>query len=105
MFTALSPTSDMFRDNLNLHNYVAKALAQRVVEIIDPVLLHKGESHNRSQDLLHERSSIFQDCLETVYHIGLACSVEEPRRRMSIDKVATQLHSIKKKLFVASLLG
>jgi len=105
MFTGLSPTSDMFRDNLNIHNYVAEALAQRVVEIIDPVLLHEGESHSRSQDLLHERSNIFQECLETVYRIGLACSVEEPRRRMSIEKVATQLHSIRKKLFAASLLG
>ncbi|KAF8025177.1 hypothetical protein BT93_F2118 [Corymbia citriodora subsp. variegata] len=103
MFTGLSPTSDMFRDELNLHNYVAEALPQRAMEIIDPVLLHEGESHNSSQNSLHERN-ILLECLETIYRVGLACSVEEPRRRISIDKVATQLHSIRKKLFAASLL-
>ncbi|XP_039170617.1 probable LRR receptor-like serine/threonine-protein kinase At3g47570 [Eucalyptus grandis] len=104
MFTGLSPTSNMFRDNLNLHNYVAEALPQRAVEITDPVLLHEGYSHNSSQDSLHERNRIFQGCLETIYRIGLACSVEDPRRRMSIDRVATQLDSIRKKLFATSLL-
>ncbi|KAF7849490.1 hypothetical protein BT93_L0731 [Corymbia citriodora subsp. variegata] len=104
MFTGLSPTSDMFRDELNLRNYIAEALPQRAMEITDPVLLHEGESHNSFQDSLHERNHIFQECLETIYHVGLACSMEEPRRRMSIDKVATQLHLIRKKLFAASLL-
>ncbi|KAF8026672.1 hypothetical protein BT93_F3216 [Corymbia citriodora subsp. variegata] len=104
MFTGLSPTSDMFKDELNLHNYVAEALPQRAMEIIDPVLLHEGESHNSSQNSLHERNRILLECLETIYRVGLACSVEEPRRRISIDKVATQLHSIRKKLFAASLL-
>ncbi|KAK3427955.1 hypothetical protein EUGRSUZ_F04077 [Eucalyptus grandis] len=95
MFTGLSPTSNIFRDNSNLYNYVAESLPQQAMEITDPVLLHEGESHNGSQDLLHERYRIFQESLETIYHIGLACSVEEPRRRMSIDKVATQLHLIR----------
>ncbi|KAF8025181.1 hypothetical protein BT93_F2121 [Corymbia citriodora subsp. variegata] len=104
MFTGLSPTSDMFRDELNLRNYIAEALPQRAMEITDPVLLHEGESHNSFQDSLRERNRIFQECLETIYHVGLACSMEEPRRRMSIDKVANQLHLIRKKLFAASLL-
>ncbi|XP_048130140.1 probable LRR receptor-like serine/threonine-protein kinase At3g47570 [Rhodamnia argentea] len=106
MFTGLCPTSEMFRDNLNLHNYVAEALPQRAMEITDPVLLHeRGESHNSNEGSRHERSHIFQECLETVYRIGLACSMEEPRRRMSFDNVTAQLHSIRKKLFAASLLG
>ncbi|KAI3442580.1 uncharacterized protein J3R85_000791 [Psidium guajava] len=106
MFTGLSPTNDMFRDNLNLHSYVVEALPQRAMDITDPVLLHEGgESHNSSQDSLHERSRAFQECLGTIYGIGLACSMEERSRRMSIDKVATQLHSIKRKLFAASSLG
>ncbi|XP_039171191.1 probable LRR receptor-like serine/threonine-protein kinase At3g47570 [Eucalyptus grandis] len=105
MFTGLSPTSDMFRDNLSLHNYVDKALPLQAKEITDPVLFHEGEGHNSSQDLPHERNCILQECLETIYYIGLACSVEEPRRRMRINKVATQLHSIKKKLFAVSSLG
>ncbi|KAF8023158.1 hypothetical protein BT93_F0606 [Corymbia citriodora subsp. variegata] len=104
MFTGLSPTSDIFRDNLNLHNYVAEALPQQAVGITDPILLHQGESHDNSHDSLFKRNCIFQICLETIYRIGLACSVEEPGGRMSIDKVAAQLHLIRKKLFAARLL-
>ncbi|XP_048129453.1 probable LRR receptor-like serine/threonine-protein kinase At3g47570 [Rhodamnia argentea] len=105
MFTRLSPTSDMFRNNLNLHNYVAEAVPQRVMEITDPVLLCEGESHNSSQNSLQERNLIVQECLETIHRVGLACSMEEPRERMSIDKVATHLHSIRRKLFASALLG
>ncbi|XP_030442160.1 probable LRR receptor-like serine/threonine-protein kinase At3g47570 [Syzygium oleosum] len=105
IFTGLSPTSDIFRENLNLHNYVAEALPQHTMEITDPVLLHEQENCNNSQDSLHEKNRMFQESLETIYRIGLACSVEEPRRRMSIDKVATQLHLIREKLFEASSLG
>ncbi|KAF8023159.1 hypothetical protein BT93_F0607 [Corymbia citriodora subsp. variegata] len=104
MFTGLNPTSDIFRDNLNLHNYVAEALPEQAIAITDPVLLHQGERHDSSHDSLSERNCIFQKCLETVYRIGLACSVEEPSGRMNIDKVAAQLHLIRKKLFAARLL-
>ncbi|XP_056169587.1 probable LRR receptor-like serine/threonine-protein kinase At3g47570 [Syzygium oleosum] len=103
--SGLSPTSDIFGDNLNLHNYVAEALPQQAIMITNPMLLHQGESRDSSHDSLLERSRIFKKCLETVYHIGLACSVEEPIRRMTIDQVATQLHLIREKLFAASLVG
>ncbi|XP_010065068.2 probable LRR receptor-like serine/threonine-protein kinase At3g47570 [Eucalyptus grandis] len=105
MFIGLRPTSDTFRDNLNLHNYVVESLPQQAMEITDPVLLHEEEGHNGFRYSLHERNRIYQECLEMVYRIGLACSVEERRRRMSIDKVATQLHLIRQKLFAASFLG
>ncbi|XP_039170615.1 probable LRR receptor-like serine/threonine-protein kinase At3g47570 [Eucalyptus grandis] len=105
MFTGLSPTSDMLRENLSLHNYVDEALPLQAMEITDPGLFHEGESHSSSQDLLRERNHIFHECLETIYRIGLACSMEEPRRRVSMDKVATQLCLIRKKLFAASLVG
>ncbi|XP_030528571.2 probable LRR receptor-like serine/threonine-protein kinase At3g47570 isoform X1 [Rhodamnia argentea] len=102
MFTGLSPTDDTFIDNLTLHSFVTKALPERVLEITDSVLLHERASqlgpHSPRQQLF-DSNDIFQECPVTVYNIGVACSYEEPKRRMSISGVANQLHKIKEKLF------
>ncbi|CAL5414347.1 unnamed protein product [Camellia sinensis] len=39
MFTGKKPTDDMFKDHLNLHNFVKNALPERVMEIVDPYIL------------------------------------------------------------------
>ncbi|KAK3431451.1 hypothetical protein EUGRSUZ_E03143, partial [Eucalyptus grandis] len=45
MFTGLSPTDDIFRDNLTLHSFVAEALPERAMEITDHILLQERENH------------------------------------------------------------
>ncbi|XP_018732235.2 probable LRR receptor-like serine/threonine-protein kinase At3g47570 [Eucalyptus grandis] len=102
MFTGLSPTNDRFGDNLTLHNFVASALPEQALEITDHILLLESESHfgpNGPQHWLSESKSIFQECLVTVYNIGVACSNEVPGRRMSTNSVASQLQRIRQKLF------
>ncbi|KAK3430309.1 hypothetical protein EUGRSUZ_E01842, partial [Eucalyptus grandis] len=44
IFTGLSPTNNTFRDNLTLHNFVAEALPERVLEITDIFLLQEKEN-------------------------------------------------------------
>ncbi|KAI6689121.1 hypothetical protein NL676_025949, partial [Syzygium grande] len=108
MFTGLSPTDDVFRDNLTLHNFVAKALPGQVLEITDSVLLQERESqlgHRSPQHWLFESDDIFQECLVLVYNIGVACSHSMPRRRMSISGIANQLQQIREKLFALGLHG
>ncbi|KAF8024620.1 hypothetical protein BT93_F1711 [Corymbia citriodora subsp. variegata] len=102
MFTRFSPTDDIFRDNLTLHSFVAKALPGRVLEITDNVLLQQRESHlstNSPQNWLFESDGIFQECLVMVYNIGVACSYSVPGRRMSVSGIANQLQQIREKLF------
>ena len=57
MFTGKRPTDDMFKDGLNLHDFVKTALPDQVIDILDPNLLWKREdemtwmndSHNQNQ--------------------------------------------------------
>ncbi|KAL3741436.1 hypothetical protein ACJRO7_016991 [Eucalyptus globulus] len=108
MFTGLSPTDDTLRDNLTLHNFVAKALPEQVLEITDHVLLQERENHlspNSPQHWLSESDGIFQECLFIVYNVGVACSSEVPGRRMSISGAANQLQKIREKLFARCLHG
>ena len=39
MFLGKRPTDDMFKDGLNLHNFAKMALLEKLVQIIDPILL------------------------------------------------------------------
>uniref|UniRef100_A0A2N9HWK5 non-specific serine/threonine protein kinase n=1 Tax=Fagus sylvatica TaxID=28930 RepID=A0A2N9HWK5_FAGSY len=53
MFTGRRPTDDMFKDGLNLHDFVKMALPKRLIEIVNPMLLPREveemESSNCSQ--------------------------------------------------------
>ncbi|KAL3739793.1 hypothetical protein ACJRO7_021113 [Eucalyptus globulus] len=100
MFTGVSPTNEMFRENFNLHKFVKEALPEQLLEITDPLLLQEMESHKGIG-----RGDAARDCLEMVYRIGVACSVQARRERMKITKVEAQLRFIRDKLHAAGFQG
>ncbi|THG21378.1 probable LRR receptor-like serine/threonine-protein kinase At3g47570 [Camellia sinensis] len=84
MFTGKKPTDDMFKDHLNLHNFVKNALPDRVMEIVDPCIL-----------LEHNSRRWIKDCMVSILRIGVACSMESPRDRMEMGGVISELCKIK----------
>ncbi|CAL5348221.1 unnamed protein product [Camellia sinensis] len=84
MFTGKKPTDDMFKDHLNLHNFVKNAWPDRVMEIVDPCIL-----------LEHNTRRWIKDCMVLILRIGVACSMESPRDRMEMGSVISELHKIK----------
>ncbi|OWM70990.1 probable LRR receptor-like serine/threonine-protein kinase At3g47570 [Punica granatum] len=103
LFTAKRPTDEMFDENLNLHNYVKKALLGGVEEIVDPILLEEGQAVEQRVKT-HFRASSSSgngrviECLISVFQVGLACSNEQPKERMDICDVVVELSSIRNKL-------
>ena len=95
MFTRKRPTDDMFKDGLNLHNFVKTALP----DILDPNLLWErvdemtwmNDSHNQNQI----RSPKIQECFIFIFGIGDSCSREFARERMNMHDVVNELHSNK----------
>ncbi|XP_058008126.1 probable LRR receptor-like serine/threonine-protein kinase At3g47570 [Hevea brasiliensis] len=107
MFTAKKPTDSIFMESLNLHNFVKIALPERVVDIVDPILL-EGRSmtlgnsiSNHNHNFSSIQNNIIFECLISIFEIGISCSVELPRERMNINDVVAQLSSAKKKLLKA----
>lgn len=101
MLTGKRPTDDMFKDGMNLHNFVRMALPERVEEICDPVLLQKKESSTRS-NATNNRNNIEDDqgqrirkCLVIIARIGVACSADFPRERMDIGNVVDGLYLVR----------
>ncbi|KAG8369429.1 hypothetical protein BUALT_Bualt14G0012800 [Buddleja alternifolia] len=88
LFTNRRPTDiDSFENHVNLHSFVNNALPDRVMEIVDPVLSEIGP---------HEMdSNKMKDFMVSVLSIGVACSKEVPRDRMSMPDVVNQLHKIR----------
>jgi hypothetical protein len=101
MLTGKRPTAEMFKDDLNLHNFVLRTLPERVKEICDPVLLESKESStiiNATSNRNHvqnEQQQRVEECLVSIAKIGVACSVDLPKGRMEIGKVLAELRLIR----------
>ncbi|XP_017235581.1 probable LRR receptor-like serine/threonine-protein kinase At3g47570 isoform X2 [Daucus carota subsp. sativus] len=67
----------------NLHDYVKKALPQRVMDIADPRTLLDHEEHGSTVSQTHSRA-MMEVCLESIFEVGLLCSEEMPQNRIDI---------------------
>ncbi|KAG7941493.1 hypothetical protein I3843_16G046400 [Carya illinoinensis] len=105
MFTGKRPTDDMFKDSFMLHEFVKAALPERLVDVIDPILLWEREDQHgeiRTNETPNYQSQIrirskIREGLSLILGIGVACSMEFPRERMNIKDVLKELHSIREK--------
>ncbi|KAL0009430.1 hypothetical protein SO802_010932 [Lithocarpus litseifolius] len=122
MFTGRMPTNDIFKDGLNLHNFVKMALPERLAQVVDPKLLPKDtvemgatmttmmaieeeeEDKNVNEIELDEVNNIddsrhidadIQKCLLSILNIGILCSLESPKERMTMEEVTRELQMIK----------
>ncbi|RCV10207.1 hypothetical protein SETIT_2G093900v2 [Setaria italica] len=89
IFTGRSPTDDMFRDSLGLHKFTEDALPDRTLEIVDSTIW----MHVEPKDSITRRG--VQECLISVFRLGLSCSKQQPRERPSIRDVAAEMHAIR----------
>ncbi|XP_042035071.1 probable LRR receptor-like serine/threonine-protein kinase At3g47570 [Salvia splendens] len=84
MFTNRRPTSDAFDGCLNLQDFVSTGLTNRVMEVVDP--------------FLHQELNVdekYWDCVVSILSIGVRCSKQLPRDRMSIAEVVNDLKKIR----------
>ncbi|KAJ9167434.1 hypothetical protein P3X46_022088 [Hevea brasiliensis] len=103
IFSKRRPTDEMFKEGLNLHDFVSSALPERLVEVVDPTLVSReisdeefedAEEINSYENLSHVTTKVKQ-CLLSVLEIGVACSMESPMERMNMNDVNRKLHLIK----------
>ncbi|KAG5551666.1 hypothetical protein RHGRI_009925 [Rhododendron griersonianum] len=91
MITRKRPTDKLFGADLNLHNFASIALPQRVMEIVDPMLLTEDT----------DGSKIMENLI-SLFKIGLACSTESPKDRMDINTALHELHLVKNNILKVS---
>ncbi|KAI8558774.1 hypothetical protein RHMOL_Rhmol04G0123300 [Rhododendron molle] len=91
MITRKRPTDKMFEADLNLHNFAKIALPQRVIEIVDPMLLTEEIDGNK-----------MMKNLISLIKIELSCSTESPKDRMNINIALHELHLVKNNILKVS---
>ncbi|XP_050387452.1 putative receptor-like protein kinase At3g47110 [Argentina anserina] len=99
LFTRRRPTDEMFVDNCNIHTFVKMAIPGRLIQIVDPTWLqHEIEADEEDTDIvnLNTMNRYLWKCILPILKIGLACSGESPRNRMTMEEVLRELHHIKK---------
>nr|XP_017227679.1 PREDICTED: probable LRR receptor-like serine/threonine-protein kinase At3g47570 [Daucus carota subsp. sativus] len=99
MFSGKRPTcSSLLLENCNnLHEYVRKALPQRVMNIIDPRIKIDQEGDGSTTKQSYRKATI-EACLASIFEVGLLCSAEIPRDRIDISVAIKQLHVGRDKL-------
>ena len=95
MVTKRKPTDDMFEGDLNLHSFARTALPDRVLDIVDPILVNEEISAptDRMRQAINNNRN---ECLKYMVRIGVACSMESPQDRMNISDVINELQSFRK---------
>lgn len=88
MFTEKRPTDDIFKDGLDLYNFVYEMNSpEQVMMIIYPSL--------------NEENRDLTECLISIFRIGLKCSTTLPTDRMNMNEVMRELLHIKDAFFSA----
>ncbi|KAL6128112.1 hypothetical protein ACLB2K_071468 [Fragaria x ananassa] len=120
LFTGRRPTDEMFVDGCNIHTFVKTCIQGRLLEIVDPTLIATLEEETTISttnnevtrirafsydietggDNIDNQNSSRMDsyvgkCILPTLKVGLACSEESPRNRMSMEEVHRDLHRIK----------
>jgi serine/threonine protein kinase/Leucine-rich repeat (LRR) protein len=88
------PTDSMFKDGLNIANFVEMNFPDRISQIVDPEL-----EGCQNDDLSQEASMAMRErtlaCLLSVLDIGLHCTKAYPRKRIDMRQAAARLHAVK----------
>ncbi|KAG4127723.1 hypothetical protein ERO13_D10G246600v2 [Gossypium hirsutum] len=94
MFTGKRPTDERFKEGLSLHNFVKVAFPERVIEILDRILVQEKVKQGTLSGKFLGDDGHFQ-CLNSIFEIGLTCSAELPSARMHMSDVVTKLSFVR----------
>ncbi|TYH50298.1 hypothetical protein ES332_D10G196300v1, partial [Gossypium tomentosum] len=107
MFTGKRPIDERFKEGLSIRNFVEAALPERMIEIIDPILLQERVRRGTIADIILSGNNLRNDrhfwCSTFILDIELACSFESPSERMDMSDVVIKLCSIRNKLYPTRL--
>ncbi|XP_019413184.1 PREDICTED: probable LRR receptor-like serine/threonine-protein kinase At3g47570 [Lupinus angustifolius] len=109
IFTGKRPTDEAFEGDIGIQQFIAMALPNHVMDIIDPSIFLEQELDENQQvegeenalrrdfdiDVEARYKCLMKDGIVSVIQIGVSCSATSPSERMHITEVVNKLHAIK----------
>ncbi|PUZ44452.1 hypothetical protein GQ55_8G100400 [Panicum hallii var. hallii] len=94
MVTGKNPTDDLFKDGLDLHNFVESSIPHNIGEIVEPSLTKYHKSEEAEQAMVG-----MQTCVLQLAKLGVKCSKISPKDRPTMEDVYAEITAIKEELF------
>ncbi|MCD7456260.1 hypothetical protein HAX54_031041 [Datura stramonium] len=97
IFTGRRPTDTLFQASSSLRHFVETALPEKATEILDKTAFH-GDMTSKATNGEEYWASIKKEqmeCLVGILEIGVACSAESPRDRLTMRQVYNNLTLIR----------
>ncbi|KAM3381447.1 putative receptor-like protein kinase [Capsicum galapagoense] len=103
IFTGRRPTDPLFQPSSSLHNFMETALPENVMEILDKTAFHGGMMSKATygEEYWASVKKEQMECLVGILEIGVACSAESPRDRLTMRQVYSKLTAIREKILRA----
>ena len=108
MFLGKRPIDEMFKDGLSIHKFIAMALPEHVMDIVDPSMFFEEDEENANDDIEERQiieenphvnvSSNIKECLISLFQIGLLCSKTSPDERIPTNVVVNKMNAIRDKV-------
>ncbi|XP_008345545.3 probable LRR receptor-like serine/threonine-protein kinase At3g47570 [Malus domestica] len=108
MFTGKRPIDDMFKGNLSIYQFVAIALPDHVMDVVDhSIILDLEADGDVNNYIVREQTPSkrnnggpmkekkLKECLILVMQIGLSCCAMSPSERMLMDVVVRKMSTIR----------
>lgn len=92
MITGKRPTDPMFKDGLDIINYVNSTPPHQVFDVVDAHL--KEEGKNYDQTVVVEGSGVYQ-CLVSLLELARSCTRPLPSERANMKQIASKVHTIR----------
>ncbi|KAK4350724.1 hypothetical protein RND71_030037 [Anisodus tanguticus] len=102
IFTGKRPTDTSFQESFSLHHFVKRSLPKGVVELLDKTALdcEMPGTGTKGEECWTNLNKEQVECLFSILEIGVACSVESPKDRLTMRQVYSKLI-----LIAATILG
>ncbi|CAL4905013.1 unnamed protein product [Urochloa decumbens] len=91
MFTGKRPTDSSFQGGQTFQSYVAACYPDRIMEIIESTLLPMDNGFSCDEI----DAGKLQECMVSIFRVGLQCSQESSRARMDIRSAIRDLEAVK----------
>lgn len=86
------PTDSMFKDGVDIINFVEGNFPQQIFQVIDDHLMEECKDFPQAKQ---EAENAVYQCLVSVLEVAISCTRPLPNERMNMKQIASKMHAIK----------
>lgn len=94
MITGKRPTDPVFKDGLEIINFVDSNFPHQIFSVIDADLVEECNEFSQATAVTAEAENVVHQCFISLLELALCCARPTPSERPSMKQVASKMHAI-----------